>query len=162
MQLPTTLSLAVVLSLQLSSVLAIPIAEPVQPEGELEKCTGTGTQADPFISLFQRPSNNVNGSFLPSSPNLLIELRQYEGAGSSDAQRMASGTGSTPFRKKGGSPTMAGGKVEMPPSHQDWMRPEDTTNTCAIEAGYDTQIAPVDPKHNSRKLFFWCTLEILY
>ena len=162
MQLPTTLSLAVVLSLQLSSVLAIPIAEPVQPEGELEKRTGTGTQADPFISLFQRPSNNVNGSFLPSSPNLLIELRQYEGAGSSDAQRMASGTGSTPFRKKGGSPTMAGGKVEMPPSHQDWMRPKDTTNTCAIEAGYDTQIAPVDAKHNSRKLFFWCTLEILY
>ncbi|KIN06592.1 hypothetical protein OIDMADRAFT_24889 [Oidiodendron maius Zn] len=128
MRLPTILSLAVVLSLQLSSVLAIPIAEPVQPEGELEKCTGTGTQADPFISLFQCPSNNVNGSFLPSSPNLLRELRQYEGACSSDAQRMASGTGSTPFRKKGRLPTTAGGKVETPPSHQDSTRPEGTTN----------------------------------
>jgi hypothetical protein len=49
MKLPTALSLAAVLSLQISSVLAIPIAEPVQPEGGLEKRAGTGTQSDPFI-----------------------------------------------------------------------------------------------------------------
>jgi hypothetical protein len=48
MQLPLTLSLATVLSLQFSSVLAIPIAEPVQSTGELSK-RAAGTQTDPFI-----------------------------------------------------------------------------------------------------------------
>lgn len=36
----------------------------------------------------------------------------------------------------------------MPPCHQDWTSPEDTTNACSIDGGYGTFIAPVDPKHN--------------
>ncbi|KAF7904497.1 hypothetical protein EAF00_001831 [Botryotinia globosa] len=159
MQFKVFVPVAALLSLQLSSVLAAPVAEAesVDASFELEKRIGTdagdGTKAKPYIfnidcaGVEEVCEAQCAAILCFKSPSLL----QYGGPGSNTAQRTASGAGSDPFRPP--LATLVGGsKIDLSALKQStWTSPEDTTNASAKEGGIGCLIAPVDPGHNTKE-----------
>ncbi|KAF7957861.1 hypothetical protein EAE96_003429 [Botrytis aclada] len=159
MQFKAFVPVAVLLSLQLSSVLAAPVAEAetVDTSFELEKRIGTdagdGTKAKPYIfnidcaGVEEVCEAQCAAILCFKSPSLL----QYGGPGSNTAQRTASGAGSDPFRPP--IATLVGGsKIDLSALKQStWTSPEDTTNASAKEGGIGCLIAPVDASHNTKE-----------
>ncbi|KAI9646516.1 hypothetical protein NHQ30_004509 [Ciborinia camelliae] len=154
-------SLAALLSLQISSVLAAPVAEAeaVDTSFGLEKRVGKdqgkGTEKDPYIfnidcdSVEEVCEAQCAAILCFKSPSVL----QYGGEGSSDTRRTESGANSSPFKKP------LAKLVGNPPKEIDlsalgqssWISPEDTTVASAKQGGKGTLIAPVKVSHNKKE-----------